>query len=254
MHRAPRRGAATSCPISRPDKIRERLRFRQLPEKPQGSHPEQVVQQPAPWPRAGHPAAERLRVDRPVLHHPAEDRVAAQRRERLAGHVGREPGDPAAPDRNPLGMAAGQAGRRLRAISSSAPIDLRLLAAHHLRHPALVRRPAAPARSAPSAPSNGTGASARANSSAPAGQDKYGASHQPCRLPTIRPSAPATRRLAAMGRLPAAAPPSNAPGATLRMPPAVSRRSSTRASAASGTHESCVVPQSTAIMVACRGT
>ena len=104
-----------------------------------------------------------------LLHQPPEDRVVARGGEDLAGHVGREGGDPAGLCRHPFGMRARQ--QEAAAVDPEPrqrAEDLRLLAAHDVVHRRRCwsrgrRRCARPL------PRKGTRASAAARSPMPAG-------------------------------------------------------------------------------------
>src|SRR4051794_12775710 len=114
-------------------------RLRQVAREPQGACAEKVVEEAAGTGRAARrlveAPAEGARVGRPLAHQAAEDAVAAQHVVDLAGHVGGEGRDAAAPDLRPFAVCAGEDETAVaRAARAQLAQDLGLLAAHHVGH------------------------------------------------------------------------------------------------------------------------
>src|SRR5260221_3251393 len=96
---------------------------------------EEMMEEPARVAGAAQPAGEGCVVVTvtPLRHQPAEDAVAAQHGEDLAGHRGGEGGYPSVAHSHPFAVRTGQADRRLagRNLGERAD-DLRLFAAHDI--------------------------------------------------------------------------------------------------------------------------
>jgi hypothetical protein len=96
------------------------------------------MQQPAGVMGTQQAGFEPPRVQRRIMHHPAQDGVRAQRGEGLSGHVRGERVDAPVAHLDPLAVGTGQANPGSRRQRVQHTEDLRLLSAHHVRDAANV--------------------------------------------------------------------------------------------------------------------